>query len=113
MLFAPSKSGFVVGHGGKSPNLNATVRFEPSTGDGFIMFQTGNDEAFASNMATEWTLWLTGKPDMYMINNLMEDTFKDILIGVFIIAVFVICITILRSRKTKTVSSSDVTITER
>ena len=61
MLFAPSDSGFIVGHGGKSPYLNASVRFDPETGDGFIMFQTGNEEAFSSNMATQWTLWKTGK----------------------------------------------------
>ena len=100
MLFAPSESGYVIGHGGKSPNLNATVRFEPSTGDGFIMFQTGNNEAFASNMATTWTLWLTGKPDIYMVNNLMDDTFRDILIGAIIIAIFIVSVVIVRSRKT-------------
>jgi hypothetical protein len=37
MLFAPSDTGFIVGHGGKSPYLNATVRFSPETGDGFII----------------------------------------------------------------------------
>lgn len=90
MLFAPIDTGFIVGHGGKSPYLNATVRFNPKNGDGFIMFQTGNDEAFASNMATQWTLWKTGKPDIYLVNNRMNSVFLDVLIGVIVIILSVI-----------------------
>ncbi len=85
MLFAPTDTGFIVGHGGKSPYLNATVRFNPQNGDGFIMFQTGNDEAFASNMATQWTLWKTGKPDIYLVNNRVDSVFQDILFGIIVI----------------------------
>lgn len=89
MLFAPTENGFIVGHGGKSPYLNSTVRFNPETGDGFIMFQTGNEEAFASDMATQWTLWQTGKPDIYLVNNLMDRVMQDIVIGFFLIILVV------------------------
>ena len=90
MLFAPSDTGFIVGHGGKSPYLNATVRFSPETGDGFIMFQTGNEEAFASNMATQWTLWKTGKPDIYIVNNRIGGVMRDIAIGTALIVLVTI-----------------------
>lgn len=85
MLFAPTENGFVMGHGGKSEYLNATVRFDSESGDGFIMFQTGNEEAFASNMATQWTLWKTGKPDIYLVNNRMDMVLRDIVFGSLLI----------------------------
>ena len=93
-LFAPTNTGFIIGHGGKSPYLNSTVRFDPKTGDGFIMFQTGNEEAFASNMATQWTLWKTGKPDIYLINNRMGMVIRDGVIGAIIIFIALVLIRI-------------------
>ncbi|TRY29954.1 beta-lactamase family protein [Aliiglaciecola sp. M165] len=85
MLFAPTDTGHIIGHGGKSPYLNATVRFDPDKGDGFIMFQTGNDQALASDMATQWTLWKTGKPDIYLVNNRVNKVVQDTILGTFII----------------------------
>lgn len=102
MLFAQSDNGFVQGHGGKSPFLNATVRYEPVTGQAFIMFQTGNEEAFASDMATQWTLWLTGKPDMYMVNSHIGGVFSEIFIGILVIALFVSGTVIWQSRRRAT-----------
>lgn len=90
MLFAPSDTGFIIGHGGKSPYLNSTVRFDPETGDGFIMFQTGNEEAFASDMATQWTLWQTGKPDIYLVTNRIGGVIQDIILGTLFIVIAVI-----------------------
>jgi CubicO group peptidase (beta-lactamase class C family) len=90
MLFAPTEDGFIVGHGGKSPYLNATVRFDQSNGDGFIMFQTGNEEAFSSDMATQWTLWKTGKPDIYLVRNRIELVIRDTLFGSILISLIVI-----------------------
>ncbi len=105
MLFAPSDSGFIVGHGGKSPYLNASVRFDPETGDGFIMFQTGNDEAFASNMATQWTLWKTGKPDIYLVNNRMDRVVQDIVFGALLITLLVIIFWVWRFKHKKHLSA--------
>ncbi len=107
MLFAPSDTGFIVGHGGKSPYLNATVRFSPETGDGFIMFQTGNEEAFASNMATQWTLWKTGKPDIYIVNNRIGGVMRDIAIGTALIVLMTIIFWVWRRYSKLAISSSD------
>ncbi|MEP0357427.1 serine hydrolase domain-containing protein [Paraglaciecola sp.] len=90
MLFAPTDTGHIVGHGGKSPFLNASVRFDAQSGDGFIMFQTGNEEAFASNMATQWTLWQTGKPDIYLVNSRMPLVIQDFLKGGLVILLMLI-----------------------
>ena len=99
MLFAPAKEGYVVGHGGKSPFLNASVRFDPRSGSGFIMFQTGNDEAFASDIATQWTLWKTGKPDIYLVNNRIDLVVKDVLLGFVVIVILVIAFRIWQSKR--------------
>ena len=99
MLFAPAKEGHVIGHGGKSPFLNASVRFDPSNGSGFIMFQTGNDEAFASDIATQWTLWKTGKPDIYLVNNRIDLVVKDALLGFVVIVILVIAFRIWQSKR--------------
>ncbi len=89
MLFAENnQNSFVVGHGGRSPMLNATARINPATGDGFIMLQTGNKEAFASNMATKWTNWQTGKPDMFQLRYLIADMLTRIAIGSGLILMF-------------------------
>ena len=99
MLFAPTKEGYVIGHGGKSPFLNASVRFDPSNGSGFIMFQTGNEEAFASDIATQWTLWKTGKPDIYLVSNRIDLVIKDTLLGFVVIVILVIAFRIWQSKR--------------
>ena len=101
MLFAPSDTGFIIGHGGKSPYLNSTVRFDPETGDGFIMFQTGNEEAFASDMATQWTLWQTGKPDIYLVTNRIGGVIQDIILGTLFIVIAVIAYWVWRRSRQK------------
>ena len=99
MLFAPTKEGYVIGHGGKSPFLNASVRFDPSDGSGFIMFQTGNEEALSSDIATQWTLWKTGKPDIYLVNNRIDLVIKDVLLGFLVIVILVIVFRIWQSKR--------------
>ncbi|ESP90588.1 serine hydrolase domain-containing protein [Pseudoalteromonas luteoviolacea] len=82
MLYADNNHGsFVLGHGGRSPMLNATARMNPKTGNAFIMFQTGNKRAFASNMATKWTNWEAGTPDMFQLRFMLLDMFNLIAIG--------------------------------
>lgn len=100
MLFAENNNGnFVIGHGGRSPMLNATARLDPATGNAFIMIQTGNKEAFASNMATKWTNWQTGKPDMFQLRYLIPDMFNRILIGSGAIIFFSVLSFFLTKRK--------------
>jgi hypothetical protein len=43
MLFVDnSESDFIIGHGGLSPSLNTTTRVDPHSGNGIIIFKTGN-----------------------------------------------------------------------
>jgi len=81
------------------------VVFDPETGDGFIMFQTGNDEAFASNMATQWTLWKTGKPDIYLVNNRTDRVLQDIVFGALLITLLVIIFWVWRFKHKKHLSA--------
>jgi len=103
MLFADNNQGdFIIGHGGKSPYLNATVRLNPASGDGFIMLQTGNDEAFSSNMATLWTVWQTGKPDIYIINSQLDKIIVAIIIGFTLIVIGAIVVNVFVFRRKTT-----------
>lgn len=82
MLYADNKhDSYIIGHGGRSPRLNASARFNPHTGNAFIMLQTGNKRAFASNMATHWTTWEAGTPDMYQLRHMIPDMLHRIAIG--------------------------------
>lgn len=82
MLYADNNEGsFIVGHGGRSPMLNATARMNPATGNAFIMIQTGNKRAFASRMATKWTTWETGRPDMFQLQYGIPQMLKRVVIG--------------------------------
>jgi len=103
MLFAPTESdNFVVGHGGQSPYLNASVRLNPDNGDAIIALQTGNKEALASNLATHWTTWQTGKPDMYILNNSLPAMVSRIVVGTGVIVLLAIAggvVVLIRRRK--------------
>lgn len=97
MLFASNNmDDFIIGHGGVSPGLNASVRLNPSTGNAIIMLTTGN-RALASDTATQWTLWETGNPDIYMLQNMIPAMFKRFLIGS--IAILIISLVIVWRRK--------------
>ena len=106
MLFAPSNDNeFIVGHGGQSPYLNSSVRIDPVTGDGFIALQTGNKEALASNLATHWTTWQTGKPDIYVLSNTFPAMIKRVLIGSIVIVVLVISLAVILRRRRKFITT--------
>lgn len=88
MLFADNKAdSFILGHGGRSPMLNATARMNPANGNAFIMLQTGNKRAFASNMATKWTNWEAGTPDLWQLRYMLPEMFTRIAIGAAVILV--------------------------
>lgn len=71
------------------------------------MFQTGNEEAFASNMATQWTLWKTGKPDIYIVNNRIGGVMRDIAIGTALIVLVTIIFWVWR-RSMRASGTSDI-----
>jgi CubicO group peptidase (beta-lactamase class C family) len=85
MLFASNNADdFIIGHGGQSPSLNATLRVNPNTGNGIIMLTTGN-RSLAADTATQWTLWETGNPDMYMLRHMIPKMLKTTAIGCLVI----------------------------
>jgi CubicO group peptidase (beta-lactamase class C family) len=88
---------FIIGHGGQSPALNATVRLNPETGNAIIMLTTGN-KSLASDTATQWTLWETGNPDIIMLKNMIPAMIKRCLIGSIIIFIFSLVIVWRRNR---------------
>ncbi len=97
MLFADNrKSDFVIGHGGQSPMLNTTARVNPDTGNGLIILSTGN-RSIASDIATQWTVWETGKPDMYILKNNIPKMIKRVFTGGVVI-VFILTAWSLRRR---------------
>jgi len=88
MLFADNNEGdFIIGHGGQSPSLNATVRVNPANGNAIILLETGN-QSLAADTATKWTLWETGNPDIYMLKNLIPVMLKNVSIGCLVIFLF-------------------------
>ncbi len=102
MLFAPNGAGDnIVGHGGQSPYLNSTVRIDPVTGDGFIAIQSGNKEALASNLATQWTTWRTGKPDIYVLGNTFPAMIMRVLIGAVVILIAAIVLGVVTGLRRK------------
>lgn len=61
ILYVPNGSGtYVIGHDGDNPPaINTTARFDPETGDGIIVLETGH-ETLASEIGGEWTFWHMG-----------------------------------------------------
>ena len=73
--------GFVFGHdGGNDPAINASVRVNPATSDGFIMLLSGHP-SLASNIGSEWVLWQTGYPDFLNTELALQSALVPILVG--------------------------------
>ncbi len=83
ILLAPNESGgFVIGGAGirAKPAINADVRINPATGNGIVMLQTGN-RALATDLASEWTFWETGKRDLMMMRAAGGTMTNNIVLG--------------------------------
>jgi hypothetical protein len=67
ILYAGNNTGgFVVGHDGKNdPAINTAARFNPDTGNGIVVLETGNS-LLATEVAGEWVFWETGNIDLLM-----------------------------------------------
>jgi CubicO group peptidase (beta-lactamase class C family) len=61
MLYAGDGEGdFVIGHdGNNAPAINTAARFNPSTGNGIVVLETGNP-LLATTLAGEWVFWRRG-----------------------------------------------------
>lgn len=82
MLYVPNRAGdFIIGHDGKrQPAINTTVRLNPSTGDGIVVLQSGN-QLLATTIAGEWGFWQTGKIDFLMFTLVAKKMITIIIIG--------------------------------
>jgi CubicO group peptidase (beta-lactamase class C family) len=68
ILYAPNGAGgYVIGHDGNNePAINTAARFDPATGNGIVMLETGNP-LLATRLAGEWVFWQTGNLDLLTI----------------------------------------------
>lgn len=85
ILYVPNHHGsFIAGHdGGNVPAINTAARFDPATGAGIIILETGNP-SLASELAGEWVFWKTGEvgfPIYRMINRIALGSIVILLIG--------------------------------
>lgn len=89
ILLAPNNSGgFVIGGAGirAKPAINADVRINPATRNGIVVLQTGN-RALATDLASEWTFWETGRRDLMMMRAAGETMKNNIVLGWLVILV--------------------------
>jgi len=64
---ADGTGGYVIGHDGNNhPAINTSVRFNPATGDGIVILETGNP-LLATRLAGEWVFWETGGIDILTV----------------------------------------------
>ena len=86
IIYAPNKEGgFVIGHDGNDePAINSAARFDPATGDGIVILETGN-ELLATSLAGDWVYWKTGRIDILTFTMIAEKMFMTIIIGIAII----------------------------
>lgn len=102
ILYAPNgQDGFIVGHDGSNyPAINTTVRVDPATGNGMLMFVTGNRE-LAGKVGGEWVFWLTGRLDIPSYYQAIGDVVMLVAIGWGIIALAVLLIGWMATRNSK------------
>ena len=99
MLYAPNGAGdFIIGHDGKrQPAINTAVRLNPSTGDGIVVLQNGN-QLLATTVAGEWVFWQTGTIDFLMFTLVAKKMITIIFIGCGVIILTALFIGWRRSR---------------
>lgn len=99
ILYAPNgRGGFIVGHDGSNfPAINTTVRLDPATGNGIVMFVTGNP-AQAGKLGGEWVFWQTGRLDVPSYYQAIGDVVVLVAVGWVVIALAVLLIGWLATR---------------
>jgi len=82
ILYAPNGAGdFIIGHdGGNAPAINTSVRFDPATGDGIVVLESGHP-ALASRIAGEWIFWRFGKVDTVTVLMEFRQTLTVLAVG--------------------------------
>lgn len=101
ILFAPLPDGeFLIGHdGNNAPAINTAARLNPVTGDGFVLFETGNT-LLATELAGEWSFWQSGRTDIFTFQLNMGNMVKTVLTGWAVLGlVFVVSILMMIRRR--------------
>lgn len=91
ILYAPNGQGdFIVGHDGSNdPAINSAVRYNPATGDGIVVLETG-DRFLATRIAGEWVFWQSHRLDVLSFTGIAEQMILTILAGALIIVLITI-----------------------
>jgi len=100
ILYAPiDDDSFIVGHDGSNePAINSAVRFDPETGDGIIILETG-DKLLATELAGEWVFWNAGTIDLLGLTMVFKKMGVIILVGWGAVMLFAIVLFVKRRRR--------------
>jgi CubicO group peptidase (beta-lactamase class C family) len=83
------QDGFVVGHDGNNePAINTAARFNPATGNGIVILETGG-RLLASRLAGDWVFWETGNVDIITFTMAMPGMVRLIAVGCIVIVLIV------------------------
>lgn len=88
IIYAPNDAGsFILGHDGDNePAINAAARFDPASGDGIVVLETGT-RGLATRLAGEWIFWRTGHVDSLTVFSQARQTLTTLAIGWAVIVV--------------------------
>ena len=86
ILYAPNNAGdYIAGHdGNNAPAINTAARFDPASGDGIVVLETGNS-LLASELAADWVFWKTGNVDLLTVAKNLNGTLATVAIGWLVI----------------------------
>jgi hypothetical protein len=65
---------------GQRAGDHTAARFDPASGDGIIVLQTGNS-SLATQIASEWVFWQSGEVDTLVLFMEVRQTLKTLVIG--------------------------------
>jgi CubicO group peptidase (beta-lactamase class C family) len=99
MLYAPNGAGdFIFGHDGNNePAINTAARIDPTSGDGIVVLETGN-ELLATELAGEWVFWKTGTLD-FLAFTMATGTMVRLVIGGWIAILLAVAVIVWRRRR--------------
>ena len=102
-----NRGGFIVGHDGsrRQPPINTAARFNPSTGNGIVILETGTP-VLATRLAGEWIFWETGNVDFLTFAMAIPGMLRLIGLGSLVIVLAVPTIVWSSRRKWRSRSSN-------
>jgi len=90
ILYASNNhGGFIVGHDGSNePAINTAARFNPATGNGIVILETGQ-RLLATELAGEWVFWESGNVDLLAFQMAMPNMLRLMGFGSLVIVLVV------------------------